>query len=178
MDQDCYIKIGDDCHYGLEAAKLLGGLRDRQQIEICLRGCSETDKQLMLAIYEKWREDSNKWKKYRLAVFAVLGGLLLVVAYLGGFLDQLLAPDKLAAGKAPAPASEGFFADKASLNTFLGTITVILAAIAFFVRRLAAKAELERAGTRLKDTELSRRLAQGYNMTLGDDKLLLTPRPQ
>ena len=178
MDQDCYIKIGDDCHYGLEAAKLLAGLRDREQIEICFQGCTDADKKLMLAIYQKWREDSNKWKKYRLAVFAGLAVLVLVLAYLGGFLQNLLEPATLAATPAPEATGDTFFADKASLHTFLGTMALILAAIAVFVRRLARKAAQEQAGQKLKDSELSRRLAQGYNLAVSGDKLVMTPLPK
>jgi uncharacterized membrane protein len=104
---------------------------------------------------------------------------LLVLTYLGGFLDQVLPSADLAANTEPAASSDSFFADTASLNTFLATIALILGAGVVFVRRLARKPEGDLAGSiKLPDTELSRRLAKGYKLVLGDDKLILTPLPK
>jgi len=178
MDQDCYIKIGGETHVGLEAAKLLAGIRHHDQIEICFRGCSEQDKKLMLAIYQKWREDSDKWKKWRLAVFSALALLVLAVAYLGGYLDGVIQPGKLSQPLPAGPESE-FFADQASLYAFMGTIVLILGAIALFVRIQAQKAAKNRgAGLNLRDNEASRRLAKHYLLQLRDEMLVMTPRPR
>jgi hypothetical protein len=174
LDQDCHITIGDARHPGLEVAQLLAGLRGRQRIEICFGGCSAQDQQLMLAIHQKWLEDRGKWKKCRLPVLVALAFVALAVAYLGGFLDALWRP----ASPAPVATGDSLFADQASLYTFVATIALILGAIAFFVRRMADKAAQERTGVRLKETELSRRLAQDYDLALEGHKLVLTPLSQ
>ncbi len=176
MDQDCYIKIGDEYHHGLEAAKLLAGIRERQRVEICFQGCSEVDKQLIIAIHDKWRQDSSPWRKYRLLVYAGLAVLLLVLAHAGGYLEQakqLLLPSSTS----EAAGGDSLFADKASMHAFMGTIAVILGVVVVFVRRLGRQAAQGQAsGMRLKDTELSRLLAKGYALGLDQGKLTLNPR--
>lgn len=176
MQPDCYIKIGEEQHYGLEAATLLAGIRGKQPIEICFQGCSEADKKLLLALHEKWRQDTNHWQKYRLALFGGLGLLLLGLAYASGLWDQAVQGWSQFTQAAPDTPDAPFFANQASLYTFVITVGLILGVIGLFLRRLASKAAKEAAGDRLRDNEASRRLARDYDLRLGDERLLMSPR--
>ncbi|MBI5521809.1 MAG: hypothetical protein HY910_04200 [Desulfarculus sp.] len=175
--QDCYIKIGEEHHQGLEAAALLEGIRHKKAIEICFQGCPEQDRKAMLALYYKWRQDSNQWTRYRPLVLAGLALLLVVIAYFSGYWQQIVTGLTPAWDPNPSPSEGSLFADQASLYTFLATIAAVLGIAVWFLRSLARReAGVGPDGLKLKDNEASRRLAKDYDLSLDGERLLMSPR--
>lgn len=176
---DCYIKIGEQRYDGLEAAALLEGIRQKKPLEICLEGCPEQDQKAMLALYYKWRQDSNQWTRYRPLVFAGLVLLLVLIAYFSGYWQQIVQSLTPAWDPNPSPSQGSLFADQASLYTFLATIAAVLGIAVWFLRALARReAGVGPDGIKLKDNEASRRLAKDYHLSLDGDRLLMSPRAQ
>lgn len=173
---DCYIKIAEQRHQGLEAAALLEGIRQKKPIEICLDGCPEQDQKAMLALYYKWRQDSNQWTRHRPLIFAGLVLLLVVIAYFSGYWQQIVQGLTPAWDPNPSPAQGELFADQASLYTFLATIAAVLGMAVWFLRSLARReAGVGPDGIKLKDNEASRLLARHYELSLEQDRLVMRP---
>ncbi|MBI4800533.1 MAG: hypothetical protein HY794_17735, partial [Desulfarculus sp.] len=152
--------------------------RQKKPVEICFPACPEQDRKVMLALYEKWRQDSNQWTKYRPLVLAGLVLALLAIAYFSGYWEQIVGGLTPAWDPNPSPSEGSLFANQASLYTFLATIAGVLGIAVWFLRSLARReAGVGPDGRKLKDNEASRRLARDYDLRLSDDKLVMNPRP-
>ncbi len=79
MDKDCYIKIGDECHFTFEVKKILAGIANNDNIEICFSGCGEDERRIILEIYGDWKRRTARKRWWGLAVLALLVVLAVAV---------------------------------------------------------------------------------------------------